>query len=275
MPPGTYKISSALTIGSNTVLRGAGIGATVISQSSTTAHGLAGTDITGVTVSDMTVTGPSSGSGNGIHFTLSANANLSLIKLANLKVSHFGSHGVYCNGLIVSTLEGVDALLNGGDGFYLTAPTAATSVSLTGCYANQNTSYGYLLNKMQYCSLAGCAADSNGYGYYLSACHAVTLTGCGAESNTSDAFILSAGSGNTLAGCWVYANKHYGIHVTGAEKAASLIGCTENSPAAGAVNFIITDTGTSAVVMNETGVTADSYAAGTAYSIASTGGTVH
>src|SRR5579872_4259173 len=47
-PQGTYKISSALTLGSYIELRGMGSGVSVINQVTTTANGVAGVDLTNV-----------------------------------------------------------------------------------------------------------------------------------------------------------------------------------------------------------------------------------
>jgi hypothetical protein len=61
----------------------------------------------------------------------------------------------------------------------------------------------------------------------------------------------------------VFHNGHYGIHVTGGAGRAVISGATEITPLGGAVNFIITDVGTTAVVSGITKITADSLAAGT------------
>jgi hypothetical protein len=103
---------------------------------------------------------------------------------------------------------------------------------------------------MAYCAFLSCAADSNSYGYYLTACQSATLLGCGAEDTVNDSFVMSGGYTNTLIGCWTYNQKHYMIHVTGGEHGCSIIGCNENTPASTADYAIVTDTGTSSTLLN-------------------------
>jgi hypothetical protein len=259
-PAGSYTISSAIIAVSGASLVGAGSGATVITQSSASENGISATDASLVTIRDLTVQGPGSGSGSGISFGLSQNPCTPYLYLENVRVMSFGSNGIALSNPIVSVLSKVISQTNGGHGFSIhgiPSGAAGTSCSLQSCYANTNTGHGYDLDTMVYTFLGGCAADKNGYGYYLTSCQAVQLSGCGAEGTVTDSFVLTGGYGNTLASCWIYDNAHYGVHLTGSERCATLIGPVENTPASGAQAFIITDTGTTATMLNCSNITAN------------------
>ena len=254
LPAGTYLISAALTVKANTTIQGDGDGATIITQSSTTANGLQGTDGQYLTVSDLWLQGPSSGSGVGILFDISANTSVPYTRVSRVTISRWGSHGLYLDTPIVSQFDSVVSMLNGGDGFHPTAAVSCTSCGFSSCYANANQGTGYFLVNLQYSVLDSCAADNNGNGYDLSGCHAVTLTGCGAEATTTDNFVFQSGSGNSVVGCWVYHNNATGILAENGESKLTLIGCTENSPLGGASSFVNAASGTSGALLNVTDV---------------------
>lgn len=276
LPVGNYVISQALTVNSGQSLIGAGQYLTTIRQTRSTANGIEGTDVEYVTLRDFTVKGPGTGSGNGVYLTRSADPNIPYCSFVNVTVQDFGNVGFYGNVLIVSRFAGCIAASNGGDGFQFNSPVGnTTSIALDACYANGNTGTGYEFDSAVYCSLSGCAADSNGGGgYALYTSHSVTLSGCGAESNTTFSVLLSGGTGNTVSGLWVNNNGGIGIHVTAGEANATLTGCAQSGGATGTA-FIQTDSGTSAVVINDTHTTANSFASGTAYEILYSGGTTH
>lgn len=275
LPVGTYKISSPLNLKTGVTLRGAGIDAVTIKQYSSTAHGLEGTDLSYVGVRDLTLSGPAAGSGNGINLIRSANANIPYCNFVNVQAATFGNCGFFGDVFIVSRFAGCIARSNGGDGFQLDSSSGnTTSVSLESCYANANASAGYELDSAVYCALAGCASDGNNIGYALYGAQACSIAGSGTESSTTIGLLLSGGIGNAVNGLWVNVNKEYGVHITAGETDATLSGLVENS-ASGATNFILTDTGTSSVIINPKNITANSFATGTAYTINSAGGTTH
>lgn len=274
LPSGTYKISEPLTIGTGVSLIGAGVTATVIKQASTTADGIDGTDVANVTLTGFTLTGPSSGSGVGINFKYSSNTNVPYLDFSDLLVNHWGSHGVELKSPIVSRFARIVSAQNGTDGFHLYQ--APTSCTFEACYANDNSGgIGFHLISAAYCSLRGCAADSNADGYELTTCTSVSLAGCGAEASTTTGFILSGGSGNTLVSCFTYDSNGISISLVSGEAGATIIGAVEHSPGGGATAFIETASGTSCVVINDTHTTANSFASGTAYEILYSGGTTH
>jgi len=257
LPAGTYLISAALTPGIKTTIQGDGVGATLIKQSSTTANGIQCVDGEYLSVSDLWLYGPSSGSGAAIDVDVSANPDAPYTRVQRVTMSHWGSHGVYVNQPIVSEFDSVVSMVNGGDGFHVTAAVACTSCRFSTCYANANAGTGYSLTNLQYSVLDGCAADSNANGYELAGCYAVTLNGCGAESTSASSFTFQSGTGNSVVGCWVYRNGGTGILVQNAESKLTLIGCTENGPSASATSFINAASGTSGALLNVTNVSAN------------------
>jgi hypothetical protein len=261
-PAGTYLISSALTLGSFIELRGMGSGISVISQSATTANGVAGTDLTNVGLTGLSINGPGSGSGLGVNFGLSLNNDTTYVDLTDLQVHGFGSHGIEIQSPVVCKFHRVISSTNGADGWHIYG--SGTSCAWSACYALNNAAgIGYHLISLSYSSLSGCAADSNADGYDLSGCYDVALIGCGTESDSAAGYILSGGAGNSLTSCFNYANNLYSIHVTGGEANATISGFTEHGPTGSAVNSILVDSGTTAVIVNPNVVTATSYAAGT------------
>jgi len=269
-PAGNYKISQGLTVPSGVSLIGAGRGATTVTQVNTA--------VNYVNVRGMTLTGPASGTGIGIHISPGTPGVSAGMRFEDLFISGFGSHGVYADTIITTLFQEVTSYNNGADGFEVTSTSAtSTSVTMIACYALQNHgTFGYYMHNMYYSSMIGCACDSAASnGYELNACGAVSLVNCGCETPGTNSFILSSGSGNSLIGCYSYKNNAVGAWVTGSEKNAIIENFTENSPTGNATASVKTDSGTSAVITSPTVTTAASYASGTAYTITYAGGTTH
>lgn len=250
LPAGAYLISSALTVYGYTVIRGDGDEATVIKQSAPAANGLSGTDVTQFRLQDLKLLGPGSGSGTGILFKLSAHQNTGFLQFDSVWVHGFGSDGINIDTPIVSVFNRVVSENNEANGWNIHSSTSATSCTWNSCYGNGNAAAGYLLNTLVYSALNGCAADGNATAYTLTGCQSVVLSGCGAESQTADGYVLSGGYGNTLVSPRTYLNGRYGIHVAGGEKCCTIIGMVDNTPATSAVNCILTDSGTTATVLD-------------------------
>jgi len=277
LPPGNYKISTALTTYSKVTMLGAGPNATTITQASTTAHGIVGTDLTFPAIKELTLTGPGSGSGAGIRFILSSSAATVFPTIENAMVQSFGSHGLSIQNSIVGTYSKVISQNNGGDGFHIvgqTFPSAAgTSSNFNACYANNNTSSGFYLYNMVYCALSACAADANGTNAYLfDTCQSISAHGCGAESQDTNSFKITGGFGIGLYNNWIYQNNGIGIYVTGNAGSVVLSGNTDNTPAGGATNFIKVDAGCHVAQTMNHNTTANSFASGTTNTLDDTAG---
>jgi hypothetical protein len=259
IPGGLYNISGALTVNAFTTVRGAGDDATEIRQSSTTANGFTlASNANGITIRDLHIKGPASGSGHGIA-SASASTSNNYLELQNIVSRFWGGNGFDLIGPIVSVISRCRAEHNGNHGFSLHSTVTCTSITFNSCFALSNTGRGYDLNVTYYSALNGCAADSNGYGYYLTGCQGVHLNACGAEDNVTDSFVLTGGTSNSLTSCLAYHNAHYALHTTGNEKNTFVAAFVENTPTGTPVNSIKTDAGTSITVINYDVVTAASF----------------
>lgn len=266
IPAGTYKITAALVVPTGVTLLGAGDNESVISQATPSAHGIIGVDVSFVTISDLRISGPGSGTGTGIRFTRSAAASTPYINIKNVTVIQFGADGIELSNPIVSTFERVNTIINGAKGFNIhgvTGGAAGTSCSFTACYANTNVGTGWYFENLVYTFLGGCAADGNAIGYHIKSCQSLTAVGCGAEGNVSKAFAIEGGYGVILSAPWVYNNRGIGIDVLGGANTVTVIGATDNTPNGSATSFIKTVSGTRLTLLNCSNVTANNLAANT------------
>lgn len=272
---GTYKISSALVLYNNITLLGDGVGVTTIVQSSTSAHGLTGSNLELVTLQDLSIDGPGSGTGRGINFVGTVIIYSFYINMTRVMVKQFGSHGIYIDDPVTSVLTNVTSKENGGEGFYIRCSdlgTVGTSTSLIGCYSHNNASNGYRLNNMVYSTFTGCAADHNINGYKIEVSEVVTLTGCGAEENTGDSIQIQGGNTISVIGAWISETGTNGVHVTSNARNITLKGIKEFS-SGGATSFIDVDAGCSGVTIENciSDTLSNSLAAGTTQALPDTG----
>lgn len=267
-PTGVYIISSALNLGGNThhsvLLQGCGgsynsdTEGTVIKQTSTSAHGIVSADTVGLAIEGITLDGPGSGTGDGIHLTWTVNQNILGLRFDRLNVSHFGANGISVQTGIVSHFSNVVANSNGGDGFYFYG--GGTSLSFNACFATSNGGNGWNLNQMKYSNWSACAADANNVGYLFSGgCEACTLNGCGAEVNTTNGLVINGAFNITVNGFAVYNNNHYGVYVQGSSWGILLQDIWETAGST-PVYSIYTATGTSSTVIHYNTVTAANFA---------------
>lgn len=269
-PAGTYKLSGALSVPTGAVLQGAGQDITILSQTSTSADTLSATDKRYISVRDMQLLGPSSGTGRGIAFLHSA-AAVASISLANLIVQNFGGDGVHLETVITSSLTGVRSQSNGGHGFFA---NNGTSVTWQACYANANTGNGYEIDGMNYCDLNGCGSDTNAIGYAVNGSSAVVLNGCGSEACATGFKVLGASANISLLACKVQTETSIGFWVTGSSVFCFLLACREASPNGATASFQV-DSGSTASVINPQNTTATNYAAGSVQLFQSTNLEVH
>jgi Pectate lyase superfamily protein len=258
LPPGTFKLSGSLTPATGAMLRGSGENATILLQTSTTADTLTCTDKRYISVSDLQLQGPGSGTGRGIAFLHSA-AAVASVNLTNLIVQGFGGDGVHLETVITSSLVNVRSQSNGGHGFFV---NNGTSCTWQGCYANACTGNGYEIDAMNYCNLNGCGSDSNAIGYAVNGSSAVVLNGCGSEACATGFKILGGSANIVLLGCKVQTETSIGFWVTGSSTFCFLLGCREASPNGATASFQV-DAASAATVINPQNTTANNYAAGT------------
>jgi hypothetical protein len=264
-PAGTYNITAALTVHSNTTLLGDGTNSSIIYQATATAHGIIGTDLSSVVISSIGLTGQPTGSGKGIYFTLNTGPCTLYTTMRDVTVKNFGGDGIDIQQPIVSVFHKVLSQANGGWGFNLhtladTGP-AGTSLQFSACYANGNEVGGYRLHKLTYIQLAGCAADSQTVGYELDYVYGATLDGCGAE-DCATSVKINGGGAASVKGMFIYGSRGTGIWVTNGAKQVGIYESNAQGPN-GATAFVKTDAGTFVTLANVVGETANSLATGT------------
>lgn len=261
VPAGTYNISSPLVIQSGTMLVGAGRNASRIVQTSTSSDGIANTatGLTNITIQDLDVRGP--GSGTGIGIRLGANTSASdYVALLRLNVQDFGSHNVYLGRLIVSSVINVRSRGAGGHAFYADHGTSLTFIACYGLSAAQD---GYYLSNLTYSALVGCASDSCGIGYEVDTCNEISFSGCGAESflNNSVSYPgygwkLNAGGRHVFNSCYTFANPNIAFLVTGNSTKNTITAFQEASPTGSPTASIQVDSGSRATIISPSFTTA-------------------
>lgn len=264
VPRGVYRTENDIVMHPRVTLRGDGDRATIIKQVATDQHGITGVDIVKSCIEDLRIEGPGSGTGDGIHYTTSSDANF-YGSFRRLQVYNFGGHGVSIEMPIMCKFERVTSESNGGRGFHITGQvggTAATSCSFDTCWATSNTGAGYRLHNMTYCAFTACGADANAVGYTFDNCGGIALSGCGAENNPTG-FAAIGGYGITLAGCFIYDNGGIGVDLSSNAGPVTLTGCAEISPDVAATAFVKTTAGCRVRIDACTSTTPNNLAAGT------------
>jgi hypothetical protein len=231
VPPATYALSAVINVPNEVSILGAGQGASILKQTSTTANVLsyAATNLGNIQVEKIQILGPGSGSGKGL--VMSANGGVNPVvscAFRDLVIENMGGNGMDIAVLITSTFENVEVVTCGNHGFQLSG--GGTSVAMLNCYANGCGNHGYNLAQMNYTSLNGCAADSCVSGYFLDTCNNVGLYSCGTEANSGNAYVVTGGVGNSLVSCFVAQNNAIGAYFTGSTLSAFITGFRENAP---------------------------------------------
>lgn len=256
-PAGRYILNAALTWASGVNAVGAGARVSILQSTNQTLDCIKGTDISGVTLERLQLSGPGRGFGTGVRFTRFSAPSTGSITLRDMLIQSFGGDGVFCHQLAASRLDRVRVRNCGGLGFHLRAPQdtilGGASTTLTACSAEGNVGGGFWLDGMAYSALSGCAASNTPAGFRLDGCTGVNLTGSGAEQCTTG-LIVYGGSGNTATGFVTKASDGTSVWATSATKGLVLSGVTELTPGAGATTCLRTDTGTVTTMLGVTAV---------------------
>lgn len=267
LPAGQYKISAALTLFNRITLRGDGDFVTNIVQSSTTANGLSGSNLIYIVIEHLRLTGPGSGSGEGMVFT----TEFDYCIIRDVSTTGWGSTGIEIEQPIVTNLTRVTSFNNGGAGIYIHGNAitgAGTSVSLQSCWAHDNVSNGFSIQNMTYLSFQACAADNQANagkaGYRIDQCTGFTFSGCGSEGNNFGWLLTGGSTGIVITSPYIFntPSTGIGIYVSSATN-VQIIGATEALPQAGATAAIQVDTGSSCTIQGAVATTANVLAAGT------------
>jgi len=241
-PQGTYKVSF-LTLNSYVHLKGVGGSwvtgkGSIIKTASTSVDMLAyngsATGLRSVTISDLRLEGPGSGTSNAIRVQNTGGAakpNITLV-FRNLRIYNFpGGAGIEVDNGIVSVVENVTAETC-STGFYL---NGGTSTTMTACYAASCTT-GYYLKSKFYCTLNSPAADDCGTAYLIESCGGIVVNGPGAEwsnpttASPADGFKITGCDGVFINSPYTYQNKHYSWWITGNSYDVILVALFENTP---------------------------------------------
>ena len=277
-PEGEYWIDAPLILKENITLRGDGPKASVIHQSSQ-AHGLfleRGSEAF-ITIENLSVSGSFSpsdegwaspdlvvGNGDGIHLTENPLAH---VVIRNCLIRWFSGHGLCLGGANETLIDTVESLRNGLDGFHFEGRLSfITSLSVVGCYANQNRQHGYYLDNLQsgirggtYSAFVGCASDSNTINYHVKDAYNVSFTGCGSEwasendpnaKGTSRGWQITHCHGITITSCFVENNPGIGFLLTGSTFYTSLIGNRVSEALESATADFQVDLGSHGILIN-------------------------
>lgn len=272
LPPGNFKLSSALSLtGANTVsLLGVGPGISILTQSSTSANGITynPTSLTAAAMQNLSVVGPGSGTGIGILMEANGGAGSAVsCNLENVTVSGFGSHNLELVGGVGCSLDTVNSASSGGHCFFLSGGTGNV---LENCFANGSgtTQQGFQLTSASYATLDGCKAFGCGGGFQITGGSANSITGCGADTivaaNGQDGsgFKINGGTVHTLSSCYSNINRARAFYVTGNAVAAMITNVQEAAPSSATASIQV-DAGSTAALAGNSLVTATSLAAGT------------
>lgn len=279
LPAGKFKISSAIKFPgldsgaantyNNVIVQGCGagsefageqgipLGTTVILQTSADSNGFEVRGTQWLSIRDIKIAGPGSGSGVGLYVATLSDANFNM-SMSNVTVGFFGSHGIVLESVCMSTFNNVMACQNGGDGWRVTK--SGTSCTFNSCWGAGNGGDGWRIGGVTYCSWSGCGADANGqHGWLIeplddrSSNLCLSIIGCGAESNTLDGFRLHSDGLNQfnigIRNCAVMGNKRHAYYAGGKTIGARFEDCWEDS-APGAVASILTESPATVVASN-------------------------
>ena len=284
-PAGVTKVTSSITLKSHVSLVGVNGGwnsstGSVIKTTATTgdmlSYSSSTTGLKNVSIENLRIEGPGSGTGNGIRLQNTGGTNKPNIsfQLKNVKVQGFpGGAGIEVACTITSNWDNVVSESN-ATGFYLNGGSAFaavnTSLSLTNCYANGCTTTGFNIRSTVYSTLHGTAADDCGTAYLIDTCNNVTLNSPGSEWNNpttaspADGFKITGSHQIVLNAPYTFQNKHYSFWVTGSSSKIILIGPSENTPVS-ATNSFKSDSGSYSTIIAMDFTTARSDAGTTSY----------
>lgn len=271
-PSGTYKISSALTIGVSSIsLVGNGPSSTILSQTSTTANGITISSASGlndISITGIGITGPGSGSGIGITAIANAGAlRVERLTLANVIVTSMGSDGAQLTNCIMSRVDQCKFISNGAKGLHL---EQGTTWRISNCWFTGNPNdRGFYANQTISSSLLDCGSDSNAIGYELLSCTAIQMIGCdvsgtaaGGSGLDGTSIKVNACFGVFISGSFIANNAAIGLYVTAASGSVIAYGIIETATGSPTAS-IKTDSGTDLLIGGADLVTATSYAANT------------
>jgi hypothetical protein len=259
--PGEYYTNVEIEVATDqAVLCGSGKNASIIHCLSNTAHGIYSDNVSNVVIQHLKLDGPGDAATvyDGIHIDTSTGNNAANCDLNNLIIQNFGEYGVYTNAAIITSVRNVEVSDVAEDSFFI---LDGTSVRLDTCYSHNQSGTGYVINGVQYGSLANCACDFGLLGYEINNCNNIKLDACGAEGQAGTGvvggFKITGGSvGISLDSCLVRGNDNIAYWITDNSLNCTLNACQEIAPNTGAAASFQVDPGSTAIVTAPTYVTA-------------------
>ncbi|MEV4335772.1 glycosyl hydrolase family 28-related protein [Streptomyces sp. NPDC049590] len=257
-PAGRYTLTAALTWASGVNAVGAGARVSILQSTDQTKDCITGTDVGGVTLERLQMSGPGRGFGSAVRLTRYSAPSTPSITLRDVLIQSWGGDGIFCHQLANTVLHRVRVRTCGGVGIHLQAPqdtvlggasVSMTAVSVEGCVTG-----GIWLEGMAYSSLSACAVQQAPVGYRLDSCTGVSLTSCGAEQCTTGLTVYG-GKGVTVTGFVTKGSDGTSVWLTNGAAGVVLAGVTEVSPGSGATTCLRTDAGTVSTVLGLTAVT--------------------
>lgn len=267
LPAGQYKISSALTMYNRITLRGDGDYVTNIVQTNTSANGLVGSNLIYIIIEHLRLTGPGSGTGEGINFT----TEFDYCILRDMSTTGWGSTGIEIEQPIVTNLTRVTSFNNGGAGIFIhgnVSTGAGTSVSLDSCWTHDNVSNGFSIQNMTYLSFQACASDNHANsgkaGYRIDQCTGFTFSGCGSEGNNFGWLLTGGSTGIVFNSPYIFNTPSTGVGIyASAATNVHIFGATEALPQAGATAAVQVNSGSTCTIQGLVATTANVLAANT------------
>lgn len=220
IPAGTYKVSAPILLRDGITLRGAGRTTTILSKANYNDACLKGIDVDHVTLSDFAIVGPGQAVGpgpgvanKGILIAVSAQDICTSISLARIDVSLVNDICVYVGSGAFCTYDSIRCrnygycgiFIDGGDGHALYACTArgGGSGGLVGYLINRTAGYGPTTVTM-----TGCYAEQAGRGIVFNGAVSCVAIGCGVEAainfdatHNGTNWLIAGGSNVSLINC--------------------------------------------------------------------------
>lgn len=252
---GNFRILGTMAGATGMVIEGAGDAETIITQLSTTADTIAGTNLKSFVMRNLRLQGPGSGSGtgNGINLQQTSASVTTYVDLQNVRVRGFPGDGIKIDNPIVSRLSRCIVDTCGGNAFNINggvSGTVGTSVTMDCTYAIACGKAGYQFTNIHYATLNSPASDSCGAGYIFTNCQNMVMSAPGCEttvnnggSYTGQAYEINGGRDILLLSPFSNANCSIAWWITGSAQRVKLTAPYETSPAGTATASIQVDAG--------------------------------
>lgn len=229
---GTFTIAGEISLDSNVHLQGMGVGATIIKvkDSDTGDYIIADiTNLSGVTISDLTINGNSasaSGDNVGISITNSAEVLINRVRITGVSIDTLDGEGIHVVSGSSIKIIACDIVSSQGAGIYVDAGgpiidscmisssggaginSQSDSTSIVGCWVTGSNSYGIVLAGDK-CRIVGCHIATNGSGgadgILVQGSYSI-ISDCYIGENEEHGIEVSSGDYNIIKGCMVFDN---------------------------------------------------------------------